>query len=209
MFLLFFLVIHCAGNVLVFVGADAFNAYGHILHVNPLLFLIEGYLLLATVFHAVGGCWLTFKKRKFIARGTTATVLDNAKMAISSVGVLAFLVVHLAQFRFGAWYDYSSTMDITVLSEGGLETVPKGTAMRDIYRLEQEVFADPVNVWGYVAGLLALGAHAWWGWARAVGKMGLAQEDLPAAETLGKICFTPIVLGFISQPLYVHYFLKA
>jgi succinate dehydrogenase / fumarate reductase cytochrome b subunit len=208
-FLLFFLIIHCAGNLLVFLGADAFNAYGHVLHVNPVLFLIESYLLLATVFHACGGLWLTWKKRKFIARGSTATVLDNAKMALSSVLVLAFLVVHLVQFRFGAWYDYASTMDITVLSEAGVETVPKGTAMRDIFKHEKEVFADPLNVWGYVGGLLALGSHVWWGWARAVKKMGLAAEDVPAADALGKFLFAPVILGFVSQPLYVHYFMKA
>jgi len=72
-------------------------------------------------------------------------------MAISSLFVLAFLVVHLLQFRFGPWcpnptpnptsnptsstpnaepksrYDYLSKIDVTVISEMGLETVPKVT----------------------------------------------------------------------------------
>jgi len=35
-FLMFFLVVHCLGNLLVFLGADAFNAYGHLLHVREI-----------------------------------------------------------------------------------------------------------------------------------------------------------------------------
>ena len=137
-FLMFFLVIHCLGNLLVFVGADAFNAYGHLLHVNPLLKVIETYLLLACVFHSVAGLQLTWRKRKFITKGSPTTVLSNAKMAISSLAVVAFIVVHLVQFRFGPWYDYASTMDVTVISEAGIETVPKGTFLA-LIRLEPKL----------------------------------------------------------------------
>jgi len=208
-FLMFFLVIHVAGNCLVFFGPEVFNAYGHVLHVNPLLKLIEGYLLLATIFHAIGGLLLTYRRRKFILKGDLSTVLSNAKMAISSMVVLGFICVHLVQFRFGAWYDYLSTIEVTLLSESGVETVPKGTSMRDLYRLEKEVFSNAVNVWGYVAAIAALGAHLWWGWAKAVTKLGLEKRDLPAAEAVGKyLCIAPVIAAFIVQPIYCLYFLK-
>jgi len=147
---------------------------------------------------------ITWRKRKFLAKGSTGTVLSNAKMALSSLVVMAFIVVHLVQFRFGPWYDYISTMDVTVLSESGLERVPKGTAMRDIYKLEKEVFSNPINVAGYVAALGALGGHLWWGWERAVGKLAIDKADVPAAEAIGKYaCIAPMIFAFVSQPIYV------
>jgi len=65
-----------------------------------------------------------------------------------------------------------------------------------------------LNAWGYVAGIMALGGHLWWGWGKAVTKMGLEARDIQAADTLGKwCCIAPIVLAFISQPMYVLYVL--
>jgi len=205
-FMMFFLLIHVSGNLLVFSGADLFNAYGHVLHVNPLLKIIEGYLLLAGVIHAIVGTYLTFNKRKYLTSGKTAlTNLDRAKLAFSGTMVSVFIVVHLRQFKFGAWYDYLSTMDVMLLSESGLETVPKGTAMRDIFRLEKEVFGQPLNAWGYVLAICALGGHMWWGWEKAVDKLGLEKEFLPAAKSMGQFFIGAICLGFISQPMYVLY----
>jgi len=205
-FLMTFLLIHCAGNLLIFVGADAFNVYGHLLHVNPLLKVIELYLLLATVIHAGAGMYLTYKKRRFLVKGSSVTVVGNLKLALSSLVVLAFLVIHLRQFKYGAFYEYLSTMDVTLLTESGIETVPKGTPMRDLHKLEKEVFASPLNVWGYVFAITALGAHVWWGWSKSVGKLGVEPKYLPAARTLGQLFITPLIIAFISQPLYVHYF---
>ena len=250
------------------------GSYGHVLHVNPLLKIIEvvcvpctssrppltttrsqGYLLLAGVIHAIVGTYLTFNKRKYLTSGKTALtnldrhcspcdndtiaghdammvlallvvmeltllaastmfhaplpyltpLLPRAKLAFSGTMVSVFIVVHLRQFKFGAWYDYLSTMDVMLLSESGLETVPKGTAMRDIFRLEKEVFGQPLNAWGYVLAICALGGHMWWGWEKAVDKLGLEKEFLPAAKSMGQFFIGAICLGFISQPMYVLY----
>ena len=61
---------------------------------------------------------------------------------------------------------------------------------------------------GYILGIVALGAHLWWGWARAVGKLGLPQEDQPAAEAIGKFgCILPMMAAFAAQPAYVLLYL--
>lgn len=206
-FLLTFLLIHCAGNLLVFLGADVFNAYGHLLSVNPLLKLIEVYLLLAGIIHAAAGFYITYRKRRFLVKGSAGTVASNSRIFISSVVVLVFVIVHLLQFKYGKYYTYLSQMDVTVLSEGGLERVAKGTAMRDLYKLETEIFSNPLNAWGYILAIVALGAHIFWGWSKAVGKLGLEKRMHRPAETLGHWFFGAIIAGFISQPLYVLYVL--
>merc|ERR1712046_532463 len=134
---------------------------------------------------------------------------DKAGLAFSGTVILAFIITHLLQFKFGVWYDYVSKMDVMVLSESGLETVPKGTAMRDIFKLEKEVFGKPVNAWGYVAAISVLGLHLWWGWSKTVQKMErnqmLKKEQTSSAEALGRLFVALITAGFISQPLYVLY----
>jgi succinate dehydrogenase / fumarate reductase cytochrome b subunit len=51
--LLGFTATHLLGNVLIFVGADAFNLYGHTLTSNPLLIVAELGLLGMFVLHLV------------------------------------------------------------------------------------------------------------------------------------------------------------
>src|ERR1700687_953085 len=50
--LFLYLLIHIAGNVLVFFGPDVFNRYAYVMEANPLLPLIEIGLLLIVLLHA-------------------------------------------------------------------------------------------------------------------------------------------------------------
>ncbi|MBL8850255.1 MAG: succinate dehydrogenase, partial [Planctomycetaceae bacterium] len=45
LFLCFFLVIHLAGNLLLYVGAESYNAYAHSLHANPALIIVAEVIL--------------------------------------------------------------------------------------------------------------------------------------------------------------------
>src|SRR3984957_4653856 len=49
--LFFYLLIHIAGNVLVFFGPDVFNRYAYVMEANPLLPVIEIGLLLVVLLH--------------------------------------------------------------------------------------------------------------------------------------------------------------
>jgi succinate dehydrogenase / fumarate reductase cytochrome b subunit len=49
--LFLYLLIHIAGNLLVFLGPDVFNGYAHVLEANPLLPVIEIGLLLVFLLH--------------------------------------------------------------------------------------------------------------------------------------------------------------
>src|SRR5207253_6027031 len=62
--------------------------------------------------------------------------------------IFFFLVVHLSQFKFGTEY--------LVQAAGGLQ-------IRDLYRLEMEQFASPLNVLLYLVGMILVGFHLWHG----------------------------------------------
>src|SRR5262245_40832767 len=75
--LVVFVVMHLAGNLLIFNGAAPFNGYSDKLHaLGPLLWLAEAGLLLFFVIHAYSGILVTIENRR--ARGTRYTVRATA-----------------------------------------------------------------------------------------------------------------------------------
>ena len=59
-----FVVVHMLGNLTIFISADAFNSYGHMLNKNPALKIVEYYLLAMAITHIAVGFYLTWKDKK-------------------------------------------------------------------------------------------------------------------------------------------------
>jgi hypothetical protein len=59
--------------------------------------LVEAYLLVVGVVHALAAAALTWPKRKYIAKKP----MERARLAVSGTVLLLFLVLHLWHFRFG------------------------------------------------------------------------------------------------------------
>ena len=110
------------------------------------------------------------------------------------------------------WVDqqhtHVSTDDIYIPIKG---TVLKGTEMRDIYKLALEVFADPIKTWIYIISILIIGYHMWYGWSKTImnnyNKMGLTKEYKKIATHFGHVVVVLVTVGFLSSPIYIHYFL--
>ena len=103
--------------------------YAHKLHsLDKLLIAIELYLFAGFAVHILVGLWLTYSDRKLKLPPRFSWAA--ARLAISGLLVLAFVVLHVQHFRFGPWY--TTTVD--------------GVQMRDLWRLQKEVFASPMQV---------------------------------------------------------------
>eukprot|EP00656_Telonema_subtile_P008322 TRINITY_DN13896_c0_g1_i1.p1 TRINITY_DN13896_c0_g1~~TRINITY_DN13896_c0_g1_i1.p1 ORF type:complete len:273 (-),score=73.79 TRINITY_DN13896_c0_g1_i1:147-965(-) len=188
-FLIVFLVIHMLGNLTFLVSDDAFNAYGHKLEtLRPATTAIEAYLLLAAVVHGFTALAASWRKKATI----TKAPWSSGKLFLTSLLVSVFAVVHVKQFRFGP-----------AIAEGYATTV-EGTRVRDLARLQREVLSDPVQVGIYLASLCAIGAHVWFGWAKAVPKLqGLAKEHRASALLIGQVLTVVVVAGLALGPLSV------
>src|SRR5689334_14510338 len=108
-----YLLLHLAGNLMVFAGQDTFNHYSHLLVTNPLIVPIELALLVVFLIHIfktvtmwtknqaarpVGyqqKSWAGYKSRKSIGSTT---------MIWTGLATLVFVVIHVAQIKYGAWY---------------------------------------------------------------------------------------------------------
>mgnify|MGYP003976278347 CR=1 FL=1 len=180
-FLIFFLIIHCSGNLLLFKNdkGDQFNAYGYFLRNSPIIIIIETYLLIATIIHSCSALYIVVKNEKyksFIKSGKTKysgndTWIDCNRIRLSFTGtiILAFLIIHLYDFRFGKEYEAPKLK--SMLKNPWYELLGYGeknvTFVRDLYRIQMEVFKDVYHCIFYIACMYFLSIHLKHGWDRA------------------------------------------
>ncbi len=188
-----FLLSHMAGNLLLFVSAEAYNKYSHALVSNPLIYLAEAGLLAFFLLHMGLAIWLCLENRAardtryLVSPQNKGTTFAAKSMIYTGLLVLAFLVLHLITFKFGAYYS---------VTYNGIE-------MRDIYRLVNEEFQKPLYTGWYLFSLVILGLHLSHGLSGAVQSLGLGSSlncKLKRA-TMGIVVI--LILGFMSQPIFM------
>jgi succinate dehydrogenase / fumarate reductase cytochrome b subunit len=195
--LFFYLVLHLAGNLMVFLGPETFNAYSHKLVSNPLVIPAEIGLLAIFLLHIykAGRMWVGNQRArpdryemKRLAGHTSRKSVASTTMIWTGLVTFVFVLIHLAQFKFGAWY----------------QTADAG--IRDLYRLEVEVFQNPVTVALYVVGMILIGLHLRHGIASAFQSLGVDHPRLTSRIlTAGAITAIVIAGGFAMIPLWVYF----
>src|SRR5262245_32864767 len=165
--LVLYLIVHIAGNLMVFGGPALFNKYAYTLESNPLIPVIEIGLLLIFLVHIYKTVTMflsnqqarpvryAMKKR---AGHTSRKTLASTTMIFTGLWLLLFVIIHVKAFRYGTEYAWA---------EGG----------RDLYRLEIENFSNPLIVVLYVLSMVVVGSHLWHGGSSAFQSLGLRSEE--------------------------------
>jgi succinate dehydrogenase / fumarate reductase cytochrome b subunit len=193
-----FLVLHLAGNLLMFLGPETFNHYSHALISNPLVYPAEAGLVALFLLHAWKTIVLTLHSNKARpvdyaekqrAGHTSRKSLASSTMIWTGLFLLVFVPVHIKTFKFGAYYD---------ATEAGV---------RDLYRLVIEIFRSPGYVAFYVIGMTVVGFHLWHGVSSAFQTMGAdTPRFTPVMRKIGWTLALVLAVGFISIPLWVFFF---
>lgn len=193
LFLCFFLVVHLAGNLLLYVGEDVYNRYAHALHANP-AFLITAEVILYLAFAGHIGIALTTIQENLAARpvryghprkskvpGRTLNVLGltpDSTMAITGAIVLLFIIVHVADFKFGIGW-------------GGDEQEPFAKA--------KLILGDMTRKIVYLVGSLILGVHVSHGLASAFHSLGMNHPKYtPILRKVTTVFAIVVAVGFGS-----------
>jgi succinate dehydrogenase / fumarate reductase cytochrome b subunit len=195
--LVLYLLIHIAGNVLVFFGPAVFNNYAYIMEVkNPLLPIIEIALLLVFLLHVYKTVTMFVGNqkarpyryvRKKYAGPPSRKSLASSTMIVSGLWLLMFLIIHVKAFRFSPEYEWPA---------GG----------RDLYRQEMENLSNPLMVGFYVLSMVVVGSHLWHGFSSAFQSLGVDHPKLtPWLLTLGKVFAVGIAGGFIVIAIWAHF----
>jgi succinate dehydrogenase / fumarate reductase, cytochrome b subunit len=191
-----FLVGHLAGNLLFLAGPEAFNTYSHALVSNPLVYLAEAGLLAVFFLHVAKTVATQLANRA--ARPARYAVtrwaktkspksrksLASSTMIVTGTVMALFVVSHLATFKFGPVYE----------SPGGV---------RDIYRLQLEVFSSPVYVVFYLLAMAVIFLHLWHGLSSAAQSLGIDHAQwTPRILIAGRALALAIAGGFFVIPIY-------
>jgi succinate dehydrogenase / fumarate reductase, cytochrome b subunit len=196
--LFIYLILHLAGNALIFAGPDVFNEYSHALISNPLIIPIEIGLLLVFVLHVykAGRMWVDnqaarpdkYQKTAY-AGHTSRKSFASSSMIVSGAIIFFFVLVHVKQFKFGSWYQVAGSDEI-----------------RDLYRTEIEVFQQPFWVLFYVVGTLVAGLHLRHGIASGFQSIGVDHPLYTKRLTrLGIVLAIVIGGGLAVIPVLIYF----
>jgi succinate dehydrogenase / fumarate reductase cytochrome b subunit len=193
--LFIFLIGHLSGNLLFLVGPAAFNEYGHAMVNNPFIYAIEAGLVALFLLHV-------YKTARLYAGSKAARPVGYARkewagppsrkswssttMIFSGIFTFVFVILHLRAFKFGTWYQ----------AEGGV---------RDLYRLQLEIFSSPLYVAFYMVAMVFIGFHLWHGVSSAAQSLGVDHPRYtPRILWVGRVLAVLIAGGFFILPLYTY-----
>lgn len=196
-----YMILHLIGNLLFFAGPEIFNKYSHALISNPLIIPIEIGLLLIVLLHVYKTIVNYFSnaaarpigyEQKEYAGGTSRKTFASSTMIFSGLLMLLFIMIHVKQFKYGAWYEVAS----------GSGTV------RDLARLEIEVFQNPIWVAFYVLCTVVVGLHLLHGIASGFQSIGFDHPTYARSLTTWGLVMAIIIgggLALIPIVLYLRY----
>ncbi|MBI5624965.1 MAG: succinate dehydrogenase cytochrome b subunit [Elusimicrobia bacterium] len=183
-----FLVGHLGGNLFLFVGKDAFNAYAHHLETFPLLVPVELGLAGVALVHILVTLYLQLTslaarpERYAVTQSKGGRTWGSSTMIYTAAAVLLFIVVHVATLKYGA-----------------------RPSPEDLHGLVMRYFSS----WGWVAfyaGCMAcLGLHLSHGFWSAFQTFGVDHPKYtPVIKGLGTAFAVAVSLAFASIPVWAR-----
>ena len=194
-----YLLIHLAGNLIVYMGREKFNNYAHLMMQNPLLVPIELALLAVFLVHIYKTVTMTianYKARpvkyhmKKMAGHPSRKSAASSTMIWTGSFILLFTIIHLIDIRYGMHYEVEGSDHV-----------------RDLYRTEILVFKNPLKVAFYVVSMIVLGFHLWHGFWSATQSLGVEHPDRSwSLLRAGKVIAVVLAGGFLTIPLWAYFF---
>ncbi len=201
LFLCTFLLVHMAGNTLLFASDQgaSFNAYAKFMTGNPLIKTISYGLYAMILLHAVKGIliWLynrNAKGKAYTGKEKSDTRFRFASHNMATLGIIVFAFIGTHMFNFWAKMHFT--------------TMPVDTAgNKDLYNLVAQAFQNPILVSFYLISMAALSLHLLHGFASGFQTLGLNHKKYtPFIQNTGTAFSILVPLGFAAMPLY--FFIK-
>ena len=192
-----FVIMHMLGNMQIFVGQDALNAYGKMLHdLGGLLWVARFGLIGAVVLHIASGLRLASLNRaarpvRYVHETTVQASFSSRYMKLSGLVVFAFIVYHLLHFTVGgAAPDHTGLLD--------------DQNRKDIYSMVILGFQQPAVSLSYIIAMILLGLHLNHGASSLFKSLGLRNSKYNnMLDKVGPVLAITIVVGNCSMPIAI------
>ncbi len=191
--LVLFLAGHLSGNLLMYVGREAFNEYAHFLHTmlhGAGVWIARFVLLVMLVLHVVATICLTRQNRAarqpYEYKATIQASKSSRLMIVSGLTILAFVIFHILHF--------------TVRVNAELAQIGE----MDPFEMVVVGFKNPLVVIFYIISMTLLCSHLSHGVASIFQTLGVrSKKATTAIDGIAKIYALAIWAGFISIPISV------
>ena len=149
--LVLFVIGHAVGNLTLYMGSDALNAYAHFLQSSPVLWFVRAAMLAIVIAHILLAVAVSKENKRarhmrYCARRSALQIFMDNRMVISGIVLLVFIIAHVAHLTIGvgvgdvfAWLDHRGYKDVFARVVIGFE--------------------NPLVAWGYILAMLLLGIH--------------------------------------------------
>lgn len=204
--LVIFLLGHVAGNLLVFQGKEAMNAYAQFLHEmlhGQGVWIARIGLLICVGFHIWATVSLTIDNRaarshRYAFDSTVQASKSSRIMIWSGLTVLAFIVFHILHFTVRIDPDLANLPDVEYA-----EAHP-GEGRHDVFAMVVKGFKNPLVSLFYAVSITLLCSHLSHGIASAFQTLGLRSRKASGFEhKLGWGISIALWIGFLSIPAAV------
>ncbi len=181
-----YLFVHLWGNLQLYVGDTAFDDYvGKLKDWGILLYVAEIGLALIFVGHIYLGVRVGMENREarkqgYVVRSTRGkATVSSMTMLVTGLVVLAFLIKHILDFRFGA----------------GFADAPAAST--------RALLTTPIHALVYLVGVVALSFHLAHAFKSACQTLGVNHPNVtPLLEKASLALAILLGLGFASFPIY-------
>ena len=184
-----FLTGHLIGNLTLYGGRDAFNAYAEHLHaLGPVITVTEIGLLTMAVIHVFTGLLLFLQNLKarpvryVVNKNGGGRTISSRLMPYTGFVILLFLIYHLLQFHF---------VDKTFTT---------------IYDIVSLAFANVLNMSFYIAAMVVVALHIRHGFWSLFQTLGANHPKYMPIIMGGSLVFSLVFgIGFGFLPVYVSF----
>jgi len=193
--LIVFVIVHMLGNLQIFFGPEALNAYAHHLKESPLfLWSARSGLLVVFVLHVILGLRLAYansraRPRPYVCESTFQASWAARHMLLTGLVLLAFVLFHLAHFTLGLIHEGS------FIDAGG---------QQDVYAMVIVGFRTTWITLTYLLAMVFLWLHLWHGASSWLQSLGLnSRKTAGLVQWFGPVVATIVLVGNCSIPLAV------
>ncbi len=204
LFLIVFLLQHCAINFLSVIAPDMFNEVSHFMGTNPLIqYALQPVLAFGVFFHLIMGMYLERQNRNArpikyaVNKPATNSNWMSRNMIITGIMVMLFMALHFADF----WIPELKTKFI----DGDMTGMNAAGEFRYMEEMAHE-FSNGIRVAIYVVAFVFLSLHLLHGFQSAFQSVGFNHNKFtPTLKKLGTIYAIVIPALFIFIALF-HFF---
>jgi len=205
--LVLYVIVHTAGNLLIYFGQETLNSYSAFLHsLGPLLWIIRIVLIISAILHIITSVKLKFenwgaKPTKYAVRNYVKAKLTSRTMIWTGIMILAFVIYHLLHFTFRVtnpqhyypeFYQPHSAVSSVIYER------------LDVYKMVVLGFKNPLISLVYIVGVIIVGFHLDHAIQSMFQTLGYNQKHyFPALQKCSTTLAIIIVLCLISIPISV------